>query len=140
MKKIAIALAILVAGSPNFAAAQAKPVAAAVTPVPAPLCADAVVRLDDIQKYLSEIWAEGLGDDSAPRANMRNTDRTALYTEAGVLLAQMAQAKCAPYPKVVTHLRYIDATRACLKARANFKEGDKLEACAKKDWTPNLVQ
>jgi hypothetical protein len=100
MKKIAAAfLAILVAGSPTLAIAQAKTAAPAAASAPAPLCTDASVRLDDIQKYLSEIWAEGLGDDSAPRATMRNADRTALYTEAGVLVAQMAQANARPIQK-----------------------------------------
>jgi hypothetical protein len=138
---IAIAATAALAAAPMSALSQTKAPAAAPTAAPSSaICGDGVIALDEVLKNLSGLWAEGLGDDSAPRATMRAAQKTANYSQAQAVLGQMSQAKCPQYPKVIGELWYLKAAQACEKAKANFKTGDTLGECDKGNWTSNVLQ
>ncbi len=137
---IAAMASLAAAPLPAFSQAKAPTAAPAAAPAPAAICTDGVTTLDQVLKNLSGLWAEGLGDDSAPRATMRAAQKTANYAQAQVVLAQMSQAKCPAYPKVIGELWYLHAAQACEKASANFKTGDTLDECDKGKWTSGVLQ
>jgi len=134
-RRIAAAVASL-ALLPATSDAQTK---AAPAPSAAPsgasrLCETATSRIEDIQKDLAQIHADELGDDSAPRATMRAAQSTAFFSETQVLLAQMTQARCSPYPTTIGWDRYYAQAISCRSATLNFKTGDTLDACRKSAW------
>ncbi len=136
MKSLSLLAALSVAVVlPAESVAQTKPTPApAAASAPAPICAAAATRLDLIQRDLSSLRVDEIGDDSAPRATMRGAQTTALYAEAQVLLTQMSQSKCSPYPEVIGNIRYLNGALACNLAKRNFKSGDKLEECDTSKW------
>lgn len=125
---IAIASAV-----PGPALAQAAASAAA----PAGRCAGLANDWRAIEIALARSSAEGIADDSAPRATMRAGQDTANYTKAGIVLRLMEANRC-PLPSrapssTTFMLEAMECKTASMKASIpEIRAG--IPACDLKTW------
>jgi hypothetical protein len=126
---LAIALSAAIVADSTAAARHhgpLKPVAAAppVAPPPAPsppppICRDLVYAIENSQKQLSVLANAALGDNSAPRQTMRNTESAALFQEINANIAQLGANKCPPYPLPISANAYMHSATICHIAELN---------------------
>lgn len=83
-------------------------------PKPTPAaCAPLHEEYEDASKRLAQIHAQGLGDQSAPRATMREAESTKVLAGAGMTL-ELLKAHGCPLPTAApSGTRYANAARIC---------------------------
>lgn len=93
--------------------------AAAVHTVAAPasqttsICSALVSQIDAAQAQTSNLAADEIGDDSAPRATQRSARASALMLEVSNNLTLMAAHRCAPYPHTIDLEAYETGALQC---------------------------
>lgn len=90
----------------------------------------------EVEMNLAEIYAEGLGDNSAPRATMRATRTTSEMSQANVILGLMAANKCPAPTKAPSEYTYAAAALNCSTAR--LKGATQIPACDRTLWKPEI--
>jgi len=119
---------IVVPGLPGSASAQN-----AAAPPPS-TCESLKGQWQDVEKELAGINAEGVADNSAPRATMRAIQVSNELSKAQILIALLTANKC-PLPKrAPSHLNYsLDALKCATEImNGNFKS----DVCKRQNWTP----
>lgn len=124
------AFLIVAAGVPLMALATP---AAAQTPA-AGKCTALAADYDQIEKAMASRWATSIGDNSAPRATLREMEDANALSQAQIILTLMQASRC-PLPDHAPSIkRYLSAALACSTAR--LKGGSDVPECKMESWTP----
>jgi hypothetical protein len=137
MKKIGFALlassAIILHSLP--ASAQTPPTPSVAAPAkPLSICEGLARDWKSVEYELADNYADGVTDDSAPRATMRAVQDQNALLKAQIALALMRDNKC-PLPKrAPSSLTYMIPAMTCKteKLKGNYKA----PACDYSTWTP----
>lgn len=123
-------LAIALVGAPEM------PAYAQTTPAPAAgVCADLAGQWDRLEKNLASNSADDIGDNSAPRATLRNIEDLNGMTTASLLYAMMKDNRC-PLPKSPPQPgTYLGAALTCATDRLKTASPD---SCKRETWTKGL--
>lgn len=89
-------------------------------------------EIENQEKDLAAIQVDGLSDNSAPRATLRQQKRTNALTRIAISVDLMAQNKCPPLSAPIDELAYITDALACETALLERKSDD--PACKRADW------
>ena len=119
---------ILTLPLPGSAAAQTTPAP------PLSTCESLRGQWQDVEKELAGINAEGIADNSAPRATMRAIQISNQLSNAQMILTLMSANKC-PLPKrAPSSINYaLDATKCATEVlRGNYSS----DMCKRANWTP----
>lgn len=120
-------------GTIVFAAA----VAAAPPPATAEICTLLSSQIETALMNIATIDAEDVGDNSAPRAQVRASRQVAEYARIQANIALMGAQRCAPYPHAIDPLRYLSDALNCSSALANAPRGSALpDECKRGTWKP----
>ena len=114
----------------------ATPVAA-MCQAPTPSGCDALERsISQSEKTMSMIWAEGITDDSAPRATLREQKTTNELQLVATNTAIAIQLKCPPRKQPVARNAYLSPALKCVTARMKQGSGDtsRPEECDMSTW------
>lgn len=127
MKSLMIlpALALAATGAPQVTFAQAgaaKPGA----------CAGLVLQWDSIEKELAERQAEGLVDNSAPRATLREMQNSNDLSRAQMILTMMQSGRCSLPDSPPRYIVYFSNALACQTAR--IKGTKDAPECVRSSW------
>ena len=113
---------------------------AAVSPVFAQsqLCQqfDSQIRLAE-QNIASE-FAEGIGDNSAPRATNRELRVNTYWTQIHVNLVQAQSNRCPPITRVISGSHYLSAALTCATDRMR-SGGTTPDSCKRSNWKPEPI-
>jgi len=116
------AASLLTLGSP----ATAQPVAGK--------CAALAADYEQIEKAMASRWTDSLGDNSAPRATLREMEDANGLAQAQIILTLMQANRC-PLPDHAPSLkRYVTAALACSTAR--LKGSSEAPECKMETWQP----
>jgi hypothetical protein len=89
---------------------------------------------DQIEKAMASRWADSLGDNSAPRATLREMEDANGLAQAQIILTLMQANRC-PLPDHAPSLkRYVSAALACSTAR--LKSSSEAPECKMESWQP----
>jgi hypothetical protein len=89
---------------------------------------------DQIEKAMASRWTDSLGDNSAPRATLREMEDSNGLAQAQIILTLMQANRC-PLPDHAPSLkRYLSAALACSTAR--LKSSSEAAECKMETWQP----
>lgn len=101
-------------------------------PAPAGVCADLASQWDRVEKNLASNSADEIGDNSAPRATLRNIEDLTGMTTANLLYAMIKDNKC-PLPKSAPQTAtYFASALTCASDRLKTASP---ESCKRETWT-----
>ena len=132
----------IVVGSALFAqplsAEQAKPVrvppTGPATSTPVGACATLAEDWSNAEKRLADNVVGGLGDNSAPRASLREQEDANTLAVAAMTLELMRAHQCPLPRRAPVATTYLSAALACSTARRT--KGAETEECKRENWTP----
>lgn len=81
-------------------------------------------------------WAEGLADDSAPRATMRAAQDTADTAKAQLIVTLMQANHCALPNHAVASTTYMMPAMTCRTDRLKSNDATTPESCKMENWQP----
>lgn len=113
--------AVATVGSPMGPATAAPP----APPGPSQICKDLVASVTLGEQNLADTFAQGVADDSAPRANLRATQSVAEMQRIAINLELMRDHHCAPLPHAISVGAYLTQAIEC--RTAIMRGGDKPE-------------
>jgi hypothetical protein len=97
-------------------------------------CASLAADYDQIEKATASRWSSSLGDNSAPRATLRETEDANGLAQAQIIITLMQANRC-PLPDHAPSIkRYLSAALACGTAR--LKGGSDVPECKMEAWQP----
>lgn len=127
------ALGMVPAGMP--AMAQTKPAAASAA-APAGTCATLMRQYDGASMDLAAGFAESVGDNSAPRATLREMENANALSTAKIALDLMRDNRC-PMPKSApSTATYMSAALTCRTDRFKATGTESPESCKRENWKP----
>lgn len=127
------ALAMVPAGVP--ATAQMKSTAAPVGAT-AGTCAVLMRQYDGASMDLAGGFAESVGDNSAPRATLREMENANALSTAKIALDLMRDNRC-PLPKSApSTATYMNAALTCRTDRFKATGTESPESCKRENWKP----
>ena len=101
------------------------------------ICVALNSRIEDDQKTLATLGAEGLGDDSAPRATMRAAQATEAVSEAQANIALLEAHHCSAYARPISDGAYMNDALVCHLARVKATDATAIPECDQTKWTPH---
>ena len=133
-------LIIAPAGASSDATASArKPVARATTTGASSVCSKLTSDITNHSKSLAANFAEGVGDNSAPRATMRETQEQTILANVRMTMDLMRDNRCKLPTSVPNGGEYIGSALQCktdrLKAEVDGTAGEPA-ACNQSKWLP----
>lgn len=135
MKRLMIMLAVV--GSAPISA-QTKSAAAA--PSTAAVCASLATSYDDASKTLAANYAEGVGDNSAPRAALRATEDANSLAQAHMTLDLMRDFRC-PMPKSAPFaIFYLLPALTCATDRLKMSGSKSPPSCERAKWERSALK
>lgn len=127
------ALAMVPAGMP--AMAQTKPAAAPAAAL-AGTCATLMRQYDGASMDLAANFASSVGDNSAPRATLRQMEDANSLATAKIALDLMRDNRC-PMPKSAPSMGpYVSQALACATDRMKASGSESPESCKRENWKP----
>ena len=97
-------------------------------------CSRLVSTYDGVSKDLAANVAEGLGDNSAPRATLRAIEDSNSLTQAHIALDLMRDYHC-PLPKdAPDSAYYLSPALTCATDRLKARGSDSPESCDRSKW------
>ena len=97
-------------------------------------CSRLALTYDGVSKDLASNFAEGLGDNSAPRATLRAIEDSNSLTQAHMALDLMRDYHC-PMPKdAPASAYYLSAALTCDTDRLKAKGSDTPDSCDRSKW------
>lgn len=127
---IRIALISLIL-APVTAQAQVKP---AVAPAAGGVCASLAKDYDDASKDLAANYAAGVGDNSAPRATLREMEDSNTLAQARITLDLMRDHRC-PMPKSAPdRVFYLNDALTCATDRLKSGGSAQPPSCNRAIW------
>jgi hypothetical protein len=121
------ALFLVAAGAPLLAFASP----AAAQPAGG-RCTALAANYDQVDKAMASRFAEGVGDNSAPRATLREMEDSNGLAQAQIILSLMQANHCALPDHAPSIGRYLSAALACSTAR--LKGGADPAECKMETW------
>jgi len=104
----------------------------ATTSAGATTCADLEKSVDWSTKLIASEISEGIGDDSAPRATLKEIRISNEWKKIDISINLMAQNKCSPLAYTPNPANYLTAALNCSMARTKG-ENDTI-VCNKQEW------
>lgn len=117
----------LASSFPQVAAAQAAPGAK-----PTALCPGLATQWDNVEKDLAAREANGVGDNSAPRATLRAIENSNDLARAQMVLSLMQAGRCSLPDSPPSYVVYLSNALSCATARLKGTK-DPVE-CDRKGW------
>jgi hypothetical protein len=99
-------------------------------------CASLAMDYDQVEKSLALTYAEGVGDDSAPRETNRQMKYANDLSRASMMLTLMEARHCALPDHAPSYLRYLSPALSCAKDRITSAIGDETPSCKMESWQP----
>ncbi|HEU0099436.1 MAG TPA: hypothetical protein VFQ67_11760 [Allosphingosinicella sp.] len=99
-------------------------------------CAALTADYDQIEKAMASRWSSSLGDNSAPRATMREMEDSNGLAQAQIILTLMQANRCTLPDHAPSIKRYLSAALACGTAR--LKGGAEVPECKMEAWQPSV--
>lgn len=97
-------------------------------------CTALAADYDQIEKAMASRWASSVGDNSAPRATLREMEDSNGLAQAQIVLTLMQASRC-PLPDHAPSIkRYFSAALACSTAR--LKSSSDVPECKMETWQP----
>ncbi len=127
----ALTISLTLAASAAALPAFAQPAAA-----PSPnRCAALANDYDHIEKTMASRYADAVGDNSAPRAAVRETADANDLARAQIILTLLQHGRCPLPDHAPSNARYLDAATVCAAAR--LREGANAPVCNMANWRPS---
>lgn len=127
------ALTMVPAGMP--AMAQTRPVAPPAA-APAGTCATLMRQYDGASMDLAANFASSVGDDSAPRATLRQMEDANSLAKAQIAMDLMRDNRC-PMPKSAPSIGpYVNQALSCATDRMKASASVSPESCKRENWKP----
>lgn len=98
-------------------------------------CANLKSRLENSSKSMAMIYADGIGDDSAPRATMRELKELNLKVDQLILLEFMKEHDCEFESAPPSMSLYLSSALEC--ANDQLQGNYESEKCKRDNWTPS---
>ena len=111
-----VVASLLITSTPLNAAPAHKPVKKATEPA---ICASLASDYEGASKKLAMLKVEGIFDDSAPRATMRETQSTNIIDQARITMDLMKNNGCKGPTAAPSADRYLTAALDCMKERTS---------------------
>lgn len=115
-----------------LAAMVAAPAAAAAQG--AQLCQKLEGQIRNSEMNIASEFAEGVGDNSAPRAQMRELRAGNAWAQIQTMLTLMQMNNCPPVARVVSGTPYMLNALSCSTDRLRSSNPD---SCNRKNWKPD---
>jgi len=97
------------------------------------ICASLARDYDQIDKALAMTEAEGIGDNSAPRATNRELESSNFLTRASIMVTLMEAHHCALPDHAPSITRYFSPALTCSTDRLKTEQP---ESCKMENWQP----
>jgi hypothetical protein len=131
--RVLVVASLLITSTPLSAAPARKPAKKAAEPA---ICASLASDYEGASKKLAMLKVEGIFDNSAPRATMRETQSTNIMEQARFTMDLMKNNGCKGPTAAPSADRYMSAALDCMKERAT-RTAD--AAWAKLDGKPAAI-
>jgi len=118
--------------SSSISEATAAPASSSSSPG---MCASLKGEYTQIEKRMAERSAEGLIDDSAPRATMRAAQDTADLNRAQLVITLLQASHCALPDHAASEMTYLLPAMTCRADR--LKAGPDAPSCKMETWQPS---
>jgi hypothetical protein len=106
------------------------------TPTESPACAKLGADYENASKELAMTYAEGVGDNSAPRATMREARNGNVLEKARLTVELMRGNSCRIPTEPPSLARYLSPALACQTALLGAQGGNLPPACDMSTWQP----
>lgn len=128
--------ALTLAGASIFALPSSSIAAPAAAPAAAAgVCSKLAADYDQIDKALALTFAEGVGDNSAPRETNRQIENANYLSRASMMLTLMAAHHCSMPDHAPSDARYMTPALTC--ATDMIKTGADAPSCKTDNWQPS---
>jgi hypothetical protein len=128
--RIASMVALLCASNLSMSVATAAPAPSAT----AGTCSSLATDYDGIEKSLASNYAEGIGDNSAPRETYRQIKNSNDLARASMVLTLMQAHHCSLPDHAPSMVRYLSAALSCATDR--LKSTSESASCKMETWQP----
>ncbi|MHA6722852.1 hypothetical protein [Sphingomonas sp. RS2018] len=125
------ALSVLPNGMPVSAQTKAAPPAAASTGT----CAVLMRQYDGASMDLASGFAASVGDNSAPRATLREMENGNALATAKIALDLMRDNRCAMPKSAPSTAPYLTAALNCRNDQLKASRAESPESCKRENWT-----
>jgi hypothetical protein len=99
-------------------------------------CARLNGEMEQLKKSLAMNFADGIGDNSAPRATMREAQYQSLLGRVRLTMDLMRDNRCKMPTSVPTGVEYASAAIACASARMEAGGASSTASCDQSKWVP----
>jgi hypothetical protein len=100
---------------------------------PSQLCKQLESQIEGAEMSISANYAEGVGDNSAPRATLRELRTSNEWAEIRVSLSQMQANRCPTLTRVISGTRFMTPALTCATDRLGATTPD---SCKRSTWKP----